>query len=705
MKFNKKIVIPMLAVLALGAVGVGATYALFTSDAKTDVAIQAGKVKYAQTVEGLTTFSGVDVTGNPATDVVTATAVNGKFTNGGSATYENGVVTLSNMTPGDKVTFSIKVKNSSNVSSKMRTFHEIVSDDGLFDGLVVTINGTAWDGSSEYASWAAKEGVSSETLIQTFDVVIDLPTDRGNEYQEKNCSIKFGLEAVQGNAATKDLVTVYDKNGANPVQYSNLQAAFDGAHLNDIVTLNQDIRMNKQVTITTNLTGITLDGDGHTVTVNTTKNPTADGNYSAFYFGKESGQWAEGVNIKDININGNARFGFFFRGGKSTNLTNVNMDGNFYYAINLNGTHGAVLDNCNIVNNYNAGAKNEAGAGIWSNVGNDYPLVLKNGTTVDEIAINEYTDDNPKVAKIYVNDTSSVGNVYTYDDSDANRYICVDATSKAKVGHIYTVKSVSTIADMNAIEDDCLANVSQKYIYILNNDLDYTGQDWRVIGEQFAHMFAGAFNGGNHVIKNADSIKGWTYGNGLFSRTTANDIGTKYSGCLFADVTFEGCKVKSNSFTDQGRIKGNCSGIVAYTYGEAIFDNVNVKNCEIAAYGKVGAILGFSDGAYNTVYFRNCSVKNSKVYGHYNVANLCGCMQKDYVIENCDVDASNIELGDLSVDANFDRYDTLPNGNVYAHSNGKADSVGNAAKATYLVKYVNGTSTYEVSEYPVNTVN
>ena len=83
----------------------GATYALFTSESKVNIAVTSGKVQMEASIENLKIYS-LDVEQTE------------KFENGGTAVYENGVLTLDKMTPGDKVTFDIKIVNSSNINIK-----------------------------------------------------------------------------------------------------------------------------------------------------------------------------------------------------------------------------------------------------------------------------------------------------------------------------------------------------------------------------------------------------------------------------------------------------------------------------------------------------------------------------------------------------------------------------------------------------------
>lgn len=202
---KKNVIISSIMAIGLSASLIcGATFALFTSESKANIAISGGKVDVVATInDDFTTYSGVNITGNSETDVISATETNGTFTNGGFASLSENTLSLTNLTPGDKVTFSITVKNNSTVKVKYRTRLICEEDTGLYEGLVYTIGGYQNMAISDWAELA----VNSDDV--TFDCSIALPTDAGTEYQDKSCSISFIVEAVQGNVATKNDIAYY----------------------------------------------------------------------------------------------------------------------------------------------------------------------------------------------------------------------------------------------------------------------------------------------------------------------------------------------------------------------------------------------------------------------------------------------------------------------------------------------------------------
>ncbi len=190
------------AILLAGSIMAGGTYALFTSESKTNIAVNSGTVDVTATISDLKTYSGEanSLTGDPTADAghIVETATKGTFTNGGTANINTttGDLELFNVTPGDKVTFNIKVKNNSTVAAKYRTLIKEESDGGLFGGLTFKINEFSTAGRTRWAELA----YGSEDKVLPCEV--SLPSDAGNEYQNKKATISFTVEAVQGNAQT-----------------------------------------------------------------------------------------------------------------------------------------------------------------------------------------------------------------------------------------------------------------------------------------------------------------------------------------------------------------------------------------------------------------------------------------------------------------------------------------------------------------------
>lgn len=215
-------------------------------------------------------------------------------------------------------------------------------------------------------------------------------------------------------------------------EYATLKEAFAAAKKGDTITLLTNITLTEQIDVTDQdvLSGITLDGDGHTITCATTDDPSQSGG-SALYFGNaNAGKWATGVSIKNLNMEGKARFAIFLCGGTTSNFENVNISGEYYIAVNLYGTHGATFKDCNISNSFD-GAYYDAT--VWTNVAAQNPIILEN-STIDKITINGYTEANTLAPKIFVDKNSST-TVISLDDGTVskNKILGVSQSSEGNV--------------------------------------------------------------------------------------------------------------------------------------------------------------------------------------------------------------------------------------------------------------------------------
>ncbi len=229
-KTKNSIILTSLTAIALaGSTLMGATYALFTSESKTNIAVTSGKVNVTATIENLVLYSPTTIATDGDYEVIdgsnAANNDNMSFVNGGTALLVDNSLSLNKMTPGDKTTFDIKIHNASNVAIMYRTVLT-VTDNGLFDGLEIKIDDVTLSGSSRRTTYQTL-GIGSEDIV--LPISIELPTDVGNVYQDSNCDIAFTVEAVQGNAF----------NGVYNVTPSTVQNALDNVTDGDTIILGE----------------------------------------------------------------------------------------------------------------------------------------------------------------------------------------------------------------------------------------------------------------------------------------------------------------------------------------------------------------------------------------------------------------------------------------------------------------------------------
>lgn len=200
----------------------GSTFALFTSESEMNIAVTSGNVKLTASISAVDLYSvRAAVSGDTDTvldehghEYVYEQQQGGTFANGGTADLANGnALTLSKVTPGDKVVLNVASLNSSDVIVKARYTITVEDGEELAKGLIVTIkdaNGNVVETlqglDSFVSSW---ETLTVGENLANSVIEIELPVSAGNEYQHDNIlaanpnyegvSINILVEAVQGN--------------------------------------------------------------------------------------------------------------------------------------------------------------------------------------------------------------------------------------------------------------------------------------------------------------------------------------------------------------------------------------------------------------------------------------------------------------------------------------------------------------------------
>ncbi len=234
---KKKIIVPaLLSILGCGAVIAGSTYALFTSEAKVNVAITSGKVNVIASIVG--GEDGLTLT-HKEWDNATNAYVEKTGLYSGDATLDTAAqtLTISNLLPMDKIAFQIQVENKSNVTIQYCSVIKALEDNGLLNGLKVTIDDEEFDGTevkTDYEKW-------SEEGVKTIDVTIEMPEDATNAYQDKSCVLSYAIEAIQGNAHVEKYEITYPEGvtsatfpEGSPIVYLNAEGV--ATYVTDVPT-------------------------------------------------------------------------------------------------------------------------------------------------------------------------------------------------------------------------------------------------------------------------------------------------------------------------------------------------------------------------------------------------------------------------------------------------------------------------------------
>ncbi len=190
-KSRNKITMAIISMLMCLCVITSATFALFTDSDNVSVKVLAATVD-------------VDVTLNPDSLKVyslgeeqTVTNAQGEktFANNGVARFnDEGNLELERITPGDKATFSISVKNNSNVFAKYRIIWNVQGE--LMGQLKASADGAQIvSAKSSWNDWDVSQGTE-----KTIELSVELPTEASDDYQGKNAEISFAVEVIQANA-------------------------------------------------------------------------------------------------------------------------------------------------------------------------------------------------------------------------------------------------------------------------------------------------------------------------------------------------------------------------------------------------------------------------------------------------------------------------------------------------------------------------
>ena len=523
----------------------GSTFALFTSESKVNVAVTAGNVDVVATVEnlelGTTLESNIDET---------------------TATSKENTVTLDKIVHGDYVTFDLRIENNSDVTVKYRTVIKKVEDNGLWDGLTVTIDGTVYDGASKMSAWETLVPGSEDIIVP---VKVALPENAGNEYKLKTCTFAYTVEAVQGNVDTDTIVS----------DASELDTTIEDG---ETVTLINDISLKAANTSGYGATGVVVNGG------------TLNGdNYSLDVTGANN-TWDSAVNAKSGTIK-NLTIGSAFRGIFMSGATGDVVIDN------------VVIDNVCYTFNSDAGSK-------------DYSVTIKNST------LNGWTSYSDVHKLVSFENCKFGAGTGGYKYAFMRPYNATIITNCVFEEGFEIDARNSVVLDNCYYGDTLITSENISELGLIYNGEDYvTVIDYSIVdGVYYAYTSAGidaaikddattiSLGSGNFIIP--DSAQGKTLtiiGNGE-TVVDVQDDGS-YEGCDYSldgsTVTFEGITINTDSTTYTGYARlnatyNNCTIDGTYT----LYGNSEFNNCTFNVTGDVYNIWTWGG---KTVEFNNCT--------------------------------------------------------------------------------------------------
>lgn len=610
----------VLAIVLCASLITGATFALFTSGSETNIAVTSGTVDVVATIDNIDL--GSELEGNlPETRY--------EITNGNE-------LALTGMVPGDYITFDLKVANNSSVTIKYRTLLKVATDNGLWDGLVVTIGeeGTAYDGQTMVADW---DSLAPGADPATVSVRISLPRDAGNVYQGKTCSINYTVEAVQGNADVTDpyadaikIYTVNDLKALSTNVAINADANYYAGKtvllMNDLDLAGSDFngigRGDCEVHPAATFCG-TFEGNGHTI-YNMSIDCDANAVAAAGFFSTLGGNaCVQNLKFENANVKSTLNAGVVVGYAHGTGIVIKNcsvvgstvtsvpeiVGGSWDSANNVGGIAGfgvnATIENCS-VSNTAISAYRKIGGIAGSIMG----------------AVNDCTVSN---VSICVNDVHNYKNFTTLDAHMVGSMIGFDngCTLSGNNGEA-TFSQAALVTNATELKDAILAGGN----IIVCNDIDMTGTSWDPEVNDGNRLYSVYLEGNGHVLTgltnaliNCEANANVTIRNlTVTDATIGNDhndglgiaafVGYVDTNCT---VTLYNCHLTESSVIGTSDFPG-VAGLIGYksTNGNLTVKSCSVKDCTITGVSNGAGVVGYlADSATIT----GCTIEGNTIQG------------------------------------------------------------------------------------------
>ena len=411
----------------------GATFALFTDTDTVNVAVTSGKVSMTATVDpDSIRVASLEDADWKAEGVTT-------FTNGGSVTFTDNKISFDRITPGDRMQFQITVTNYSNVKILYRTMLRMLSGSELFKALTVKIDGEDFSGATRLSNWTALDAAPENgESVATVTVYIELPEDKGNDYQDLTTEMAYSVEAVQGNAnvSSDPLDTVYIYTVTDLALFRDSVRA-GTSYSGRLIKMMDDIDLNNEkwtpIGRMINTGGKdenstfygTFDGNGHTISnlYVDTVDDVSDTNMGAGLFGAANGT------IKNLTV------------------VNATVKTAHWAGVIVGSIEGSI-ENCHVENATITCLTEqvlENGALVWDN-GDKAGAIAGyatngsiSGCSVKKATITAYRDMGAIVGCAYNNVTGNTVSEVTLIKDNTNDYkgTADDATVDAYVGTVY----------------------------------------------------------------------------------------------------------------------------------------------------------------------------------------------------------------------------------------------------------------------------
>ncbi len=489
----------------------------------------------------------------------------------------------------------------------------------------------------------------------------------GVELVIENCSFEYAnanaVVYTEG-ANVENHVTI---DGVRQVyNTAELKAALKNWDVAEVkVNMLADASLNSHFTAgTAQTTNITIEGNGHTLTFETTYNAGLKAlnedakvvlNNMNITTNKATGTWDTYdimfENSTELN-NVNALKAIALSGeNKTYTLNNVTIaESHDYYALWVTAAGNTVtIDGLEITSGrgikideqyHTAATVNFSIKNATFETANKAAIMVKSSAEVNIVA------DNIDITKVAADQKFAV-----WVDEDAAAYYdltTVTGCEKILEGstfitdglllnaageyEVYSVNGLKWIAKLNDEQESIFKGKTVK----LMNDIDLAGENWAPIGREY--YFDGTFDGQNNTIKN------------LYIVSEQPDWGMGLFGCAqnatIKNINFENITV--NVASDDADSGGHIAGVVGYLVGTSTLENItvtgNVKvesSFDKGAASRVAVVVG---GSGSNVTVKDVTINadnNSYVKANSMVGGIAGQLMGKATFENC---SSNIDV-------------------------------------------------------------
>ena len=629
----------------------GATFAIFTSESKVNIAVTSGKVDVVATID--------------ETSAQTKQLYDEVYTAGKDHMYQGEVeftedgLSLKKLLPGDGIKFNIVVKNNSNVTVKYRPIIGCANSTGLFEGLAFNVNGAEYDGSTTISAY---EVIEIGSNVVTVPIAIELPEAAGNEYQDTSCSVYFKVEAIQANASTgevaSDILAIYTaqdlRNFAKKVNDGTLGDNYSEIKLmNDIDLAGEAFT---SIGVEGHVFGGVFNGNGKTI-----KNLNVKGERYVGLFGATMG-----CLVKDLTVDGAKADGInhvaviighalcskvercIVKNAEIVTKVKDNDDGDKAASIvgYLSAEPSAWVKDCVAENIKVSGYRDIGGIVGYANsaaivTGNkvkDLKLVLdnsvdyKNYASLEEHDINaiigEYNNGTVDPSNTYENISMSFAEGSTVNLSETTKI--AEGTILAGDGIDNTVITASKVSltDNTTVKDmtiECDAPAGNDGAIIMNGT-NTTMENVQVNGQGFnGDTKAISVGGSDVIIKNA-KISGAFRGIIFWDNIGGDNV---IENCIIDNVIYT-FNINASSVEPGTTLTVKGSTLNGWTSYSGCMEKVTFIDCK----------LGKSNGYANMVAYADTEIKNCEFYDGYRFG--AGATGKTFTFTNCKIDGVKI---------------------------------------------------------------